>query len=430
MLFSVIIGAITTAFFVVKGIIYQFKSRLSFWRSDDGASRSAMDTDGRIVLYSEGAQYASSFRPLLVEIERRGIICTFLSSDPKDPLLAFTGAQIATQCIGNGFRAWGILNTLRADVCIMTTPGLDVLQIKRSRHVKHYAHLIHSPTDKAFNRPYSFDHYDSIFTCGPHQERTIRALETIRGQTKKELYEVGCVYYDTLQVQYDDACHVLDQTSKAQSSNALSAKTNESTSSATEQTQSSQLRVLVAPTWGKNGLLSRYGFSLLEPLLAAGLQVTVRPHPQSRVVEPEILRELQEQTEPYAHCRWDSSPSQIDAIVDSDILVSDISGIVFDYCFLTGKPVLTMDFKVEKRGFEANDLSYDPWELVVIGDIGRKIGAAEIKDIAAIVRAEAQDSDRTKVIADLKKTYVVNFGNSAAPVVDALRAIQQSVNAV
>lgn len=78
--------SITTAFFVAKGIIYRLKSRLSFWHSDDGASRSALDTGARIILYREGGQYASSVRPLLVELDHRGITCTLLSSDPKDPL--------------------------------------------------------------------------------------------------------------------------------------------------------------------------------------------------------------------------------------------------------------------------------------------------------------------------------------------------------
>jgi hypothetical protein len=38
------------------------------------------------------------------------------------------------------------------------------------------------------------------------------------------------------------------------------------------------------------------------------------------------------------------------------ILLSDISGIVFDHAFLTERPVLTIDFTVDKRGFEALDL--------------------------------------------------------------------------
>jgi hypothetical protein len=70
-----------------------------------------------------------------------------LTSDEQDPGLLYSSELVSTRYIGVGTRAYAYLAVLEADVCAMTTPGLDVLQIKRSKGVKHYAHLIHAPTD-------------------------------------------------------------------------------------------------------------------------------------------------------------------------------------------------------------------------------------------------------------------------------------------
>lgn len=108
---------------------------------------------------------------------------------------------------------------------------------------------------------------------------------------------------------------------------------------------------------------------------------------------------------------------------DADILLSDISGILFDYCFLTERPAVTLDFVPEKRGFEASDLPYEPWELEMLDVVGRRIGEADLGRLAEILRLEAADSSRKGRIRALREEFVVNFGCAAGPVVDGLLEI-------
>jgi CDP-glycerol glycerophosphotransferase (TagB/SpsB family) len=393
LLFSVIVGLAATSFFVVKGLAYRAMAKLQRLLGHRGGP-SALADEHALVLYSEGRQYASTFEPILRELASRGMPCTYLSSDPQDPLLACGLPAVTTRFIGRSYAAWGYLNTLRATLCVMTTPSLDVLQIKRSRHVRHYAHVIHSPTDKAFNRPYSFDYFDSVFTCGPHQERTIRFLEALRGTRVKSLVQAGCVYYDTLLREVRAAGDFVPS--------------------------GDSRRVLVAPTWGKNGLLRRYGMRVLQPLLEAGCSVMLRPHPQSATAEPDLLEELRRLTAKYPNCHWDDRENPVWAMVNSDILVSDISGIVFDYGFLVGRPVVTMDFEVDRRGFEASDLPYIPWELEVLETVGRTVSEPDIAQLPRIVESEITNQDRRRQIENLRNRYVVNFGHAAPAIVDAL----------
>lgn len=406
LLFSVIVGIVSTAYFVVKDVLYRARTRAGLLLSpaSRAALRAASEAQHAVVFYSDGKQYQGTFLPLLQQMARRGLPCLYLSSDPADPLLAL-GQQgghglLQTECIGSGPMAWARLRTLRARLVCMTTPGLDVLQIRRSAHVQHYMHIVHSPTDKSFNRPYSFDFFDSVLLNGPHQERVLRELESLRGRKRKDLFHIGCVYYDGLAARF--------------------AVAQARASAAAASSRQRPLRVLLAPTWGKNGLLTRFGMRLIRALAQGETQVIIRPHPQSARSEPEMLQQLRQESAAMDNCRWDLSDDPVDAMAVADILVSDISGIVFDYAFLSGRPVLTLDFEVDKRGFEAMDLPFEPWEIGSLELLGRRIGLDDLSSLQDIIAQEIGSQGRAEQIRRLRDEYVCNFGHASGPAVELI----------
>ncbi len=352
-----------------------------------------------IILYSEGRQYFSSFKPLLDELNQRQLSFSFLTSDPDDPGLDLAAAGATSRYIGAGPRAWAILNTLEADIVIMTTPRLDVMQIKRSKDVRHYCHIVHSPTDKALSRPFSFDYFDSLIVCGPHQTRTIRFLENLRGTAVKEIYQCGLAYYDFM----------ADRLSQVARSRPVSVDR--------------PLRILVAPTWGQNGLLRRYGARIFQPFLKAGLSVTIRPHPQSIISEPDVIEAVRRGLVPHSDVIWDFGADPIDAMVWSDALLSDISGIIFDYVFLFEKPVMTAAFTVDKRGTEAADLPYMPWELAALDDISHRVAETDFESLPQIAASLCGKTWHGQKVHTLRERNVVRFGDAAPAIVDAIEEI-------
>ena len=260
---------------------------------------------------------------------------------------------------------------LEADVCALTTPGLDVLQIRRSPGVRHYTHIVHAVTDMAIYKLYSFDYFDSILCSGPHQACSIRALEELRGTGAKDLPECGCPYLDV-----------------------MAARLEELRSAGTADAErKGKTRVLVAPTWGRNGLLALYGLNLLEPLARSGYELVIRPHPQSRIAEPELLRELAEGLAAFPNATWDAAPDGLAVMKDADVLVSDLSGIVFDFAFLLERPVLTLAFEPDLRGLEGNDLPWPAWELEVLDIVGRRISLEDLPRLPDIVREVREDPE-------------------------------------
>ena len=136
-----------------------------------------------------------------------------------------------TAFIGEGNKGIARMNFLNADICLATTPELDVLQWKRSKLCKYYVHIPHTVDDLSGYRMFGLDFYDAVLTTGRNQNDFIRKIELLRPNTvKKELCVVGSPNLDSMR--------------------------NRASEKNTEKKQNSKKTVLVAPSWGKSGILT------------------------------------------------------------------------------------------------------------------------------------------------------------------------------
>ncbi|MCP4298502.1 MAG: CDP-glycerol--glycerophosphate glycerophosphotransferase [Proteobacteria bacterium] len=397
MLVSAIIGIIASLFFSLKKFYYSFSSNLLLVLG--------MKLKGRkepipLVFYSEGKQYWNTFKPVILELIDDQKSCTYFTQDPDDPGLLLSSPFYSSEFIGQGNKGFLRMNFLEASVCVMTTAGLDVLQIKRSKGVGHYVHLIHAPMDIGKYKLFSFDYFDSVFVSGDHQERSIRSLEKTRCTDAKEIYNIGCVYYDEM-------VKTLEESKPGPAG--------------------SKLTVLVAPTWGKNGLLSKYGTQFLKSLSNSDYRIIIKPHPQSFISEKKMLEEAMSSLEGTDNIEWNSKANGFKVMSEADILVSDISGIIFDFAFLFKKPVVTFKFPLEKRGIEASDLPYDIWELGILDTIGRQVSESDIANFDTIIAELLDSRNQDNEIESLREKSIYNFGNSAPAAARQLNDIVQSV---
>jgi hypothetical protein len=398
MLVAGIVGLLASALFFLKGLYYRIRKLLF---TPFGMPSREDPAKHRLVLYSEGRQYWTTFRPLIDELSKRSESCLYLTSDEQDPGLLYASELVSTKYIGSGTKAYAYLAVLEADVCVMTTPGLDVLQIKRSKGVKHYVHIVHAPTDVGTYKEFSFDHYDSVLISGDHQRRSLRHLEGLRGTKAKRLREVGCLYYDEMQRRLSEiqAIRPSDKT----------------------------VTVLVAPTWGPNGLIQKFGRRLLTPLLDKRWKVILRPHPQSYISERAVLDRLRDDLRSYKNLAWDDNSDAIEAMAQADIMVSDLSGIAFDFAFLFEKPVITLDYAIKKAGQEAVNLPWELWELTVLDTFGVRLPESKLENLPLILEQEMGKHERQQAIRQLRDTSVANFGRAAQDAVSELLSIEDEV---
>ena len=293
--------------------------------------------------------------------------------------------------IGEGNSAFAKLNMLSAGVVLMTTPGLQVYQLKRSKNVKHYSHVLHMPNDATTYRLFGLDFFDSVLLTGDYQATDLRYLEEKRGINKKELVTVGCPYLDVYK----------------QNIAEIPAEENH------------PFTVLVSPSWGDVGLLKKYGEKLLDPLSKTGWRIIVRPHPQSKKSEREMLERLTARYKDNPNIVWDYERQNIFSLKKSDIMISDFSGIIFDYTFLCDKPVMYVNAGMDLRPYDAYDLDgKELWQYSVLRKFGTELKEEQFANIKEVIQSVSDSKELEEARHAAKAEAWMHEGEAGKNIVD------------
>jgi len=390
MLLSVVIGASTALFFLLNSLFISLK-RFVFAKKD------LSDNSVPFAIYSEGKQYFGVFKPILDEFERREIPVLFLTSDENDPIFNENYRFVTGKFIGKGSKAYMNLAFLRADVCLMTTPQLDVLQLKRSKFVKHYSHIFHSITASMDYRLFSLDYYDSVLCDAQFQIPLIRELEKKRNLTPKELVVVGSTYMDYYSQQLK----------------------NTSLRNPTPP----PYKILVAPSWGADSLLNKFGNNLLQKLAETDYKIIVRPHPQSMLVEKDLINNLMQK---FPQFEWNFDANNLEVLSRADVMISDFSCVMFDYAFLFKRPFIFVNTEMNMEIYDMGDLDELPWRYRMMYEIGRELKLQNIDMLPQLIE-ETKHIDVQKIEA-AKQLAWEKEGESAQNIVDFLINKQKEVS--
>jgi hypothetical protein len=357
MLFSIVIGATATAYFLVRAMWIKAKVFISGGRIKQGASHNH-------VIYAEDKRYYDVFLPVIEIFEDQGIELLYLTSSEDDPVFERDWNYIKPEYIGTGNKAYARLNILSAKNLLTTTPGLDVYQWKRSKGINRYIYVPHYTTDFLTHTMFDLDYFDAILLTGDFQGNDIRKIEKLRSLREKELITVGCTYLDV-------------SMKKIERIDAVKEK---------------PYTVLVAPSWGSSALLSRYGEKLLDPLVETGYWIIVRPHPQSVISEQSMLEKLKRRYAETPRLQWDFERENIYSLAKADIMISDFSGVNFDFMFLCNKPVVYVNFEFDSRPKDAHFLPNEKiWLFEILKKAGIELREKDFSSIGEILK-QASDS--------------------------------------
>ena len=359
LLFSALFGIIGTLFFLSKALIIKLKN-FSFTNANKKDKNSK--TKSKIIIYGEDKRYYNVFKPIIEELINLEIPITYYSSSEDDPIFEIKNDLLHSEFIGMGNKAYAKLNFIETDICLMTTPNLDVFQLKKSKGVKKYVHIMHAPSEAALYCLYSLDFFDAVLLNGKNQIDDIRELENLRKTKIKELDIIGSTYLDELEKKKE----IAEIKSKFKNNN-------------------DKRTVLIAPSWGINGLLTRFGDKLIDAILENDFYCIVRPHPQSLIVEKELIEKLKYKYKDNKNLEWDFDVDNILSLSRADVMLSDFSGVIFDYAFLFEKPAIIPSFTFDKRGTDAIELKDETWTLKTLPKISVSLDENNFSEIANIV---------------------------------------------
>ena len=388
MLFSVFLGIAAALYFFSRRFLIKIKSFV-FGKNKIIVKRSDF------VIYNEGDHYWPVFSPIVEEFENRQIYLLYFTSSKTDPVFNNNYIYVHPEYIGSGNKAFTVLNFIETDICLMTTPGLEVYQLKRSKFCSHYSHILHDVGDATCYRLFGIDYYDSIFLSGDYQKKDIRELEKSRSLSQKELVIVGSTYLDDynkkLENYPEEPNHVFT--------------------------------VLVSPSWGPGSLLNVLGDKLLDSLKDTQWRIIVRPHPQSKKSETEFLEGLEKK---HNYCIWDYKSENIDSLSKADIMISDFSSIVFDFAFLFNRPVIYHNAAFKKDMYDAGDFEHEPWKFETVKRFGIELLQKDIPNIKKIVLDAVSNTSLLDEQNKAKEIAWQNRYQSGKAVVDTLLAIKEN----
>ena len=386
MLFAILTGVLGVLRFALRGAWVKLRFLLR-----GGRRVAASDDSLPLVIFSDDKRYWPVFEPVCRALDERGFDVTYMTASPDDPGLECPLAHVHATFIGAGNRAFGRLNFLKATLLLSTTPGLDVYQWKRSRDVRCYVHLPHMPGELTTYRMFGTDYYDALLLSGQYQVDDCRALERLRGLPEKECVLVGIPYLDE----------------KAQRLRALGPR------------EGTGRTVLVAPSWGPNSLLNRFGRRLIDALAATGYHVIVRPHPQSFTSERELIEGL---TAAYPDLEWNRDTDNFDVLSRSDVMISDFSGVIFDFALVFDRPVICAYADFDDSCYDAWWLDTPIWTATAIPRIGPVLSGADLPRLKALIDAAIDDPAYAEGRRAVRQETWAHPGEGAARTADYLIA--------
>lgn len=386
LLFSALFGIIGTLFFLSKALIIKLKT-FSFGEKINKKDKS-YKIKPKIIIYGEDKRYYNVFKPIIEELINLSIPITYYSSSEDDPIFDIKNDLLYSEFIGVGNKAYAKLNFIEADICLMTTPNLDVFQLKRSKGVKKYVHIMHSPSEAALYCLYSLDFFDAVLLNGKNQINDIRELENLRGTKIKHLDIIGSTYLDELENKKNKILEIKNETKNKK-------------------------MVLIAPSWGVNGLLTRFGEKLIDAIVENGFHLIIRPHPQSLIVEKEMIEKLKNKYKDNKNLEWDFDVDNIYSLSKADVMLSDFSGVIFDYAFMFEKPAIIPSFTFDKRGYDAIELKDETWTFKVLPQISVSLDENNFSSIANIINETMDNKSLKENILKVKEEAYMYRGEAS-----------------
>ena len=97
-------------------------------------------------------------------------------------------------------------------------------------------------------------------------------------------------------------------------------------------------------------------------LIQTGWHIVIRPHPQSIVSEKEMLDGLKQKN---SQIEWNFDNDNFNILNRADLLISDFSGVIYDFSLIFNKPIIYADTNFDTLPYDADWLDEQIWSLLL-----------------------------------------------------------------
>lgn len=343
----------------------------------------------KLVFYSEQTGFYKYFGDIVENIlDTTDIVIHYVTSDPEDKIFEKNHPQLKTYYIGE-MKLITLMMKLDADIVVMTMPDLETYHIKRSYVRKDIEYIFIPHSIDSLNmtmRKGSMDHFDTVFCVGPHQKEEIEKTEEVYNLPHKVLLQWGYCLLDDMRRDYEAQDKVVNDP-----------KT-----------------VLIAPSWQEDNIVDSCLEEILTKLRETGYRVIVRPHPQHVRHMPEKMEYLKQMFAEDENIEIQTDFSSNDTVFNADLMITDWSGIAYEYAYTTLKPVLFINTPMKIMNPEYEKVDVVPINISMRESIGSSLNLDELDRVAEETTRLIQEQDiyHDKIDAFVKE-YVYHLGTSA-----------------
>lgn len=343
-----------------------------------------------IVFYSESSGFYKYYSGIIdYLLHYTNIVIHYITSDPEDRVFELEKEN-------NHFKAYYIgekrlitlMMKMDADMVIMTMPDLENFHIKRSyvRNDIEYIYIPHGMDSLNLTmRTGSMNHYDTIFCVGKHQKEEIEKTEEVYKLPKKKLIEWGYSLLDEMKENY----------------NALSKENKETT-------------LLIAPSWQQDNIVDTCLEEIIDALKGKPYRIIVRPHPQHVRLKGQLMEALKNKYKADKNIEIQTDFSSNSTVFEADVMVTDWSGIAYEYAYTTEKPVLFINTPMKIMNPEYEKIDTVPLNILLREEIGCSLNLDEINKIPEKIEEllHHQKSYQSRIHSFVEE-YVYHIGSSA-----------------
>ena len=344
-----------------------------------------------LVFYSESNGFYKYYKSMIEYIlKNTKITIHYITSDFNDNIFNMekeNPSRIKAYFISER-KLITLMMKMDADVVVMTMPDLENFHIKRSyvRKDIEYIYVPHGMNSlNMCQRTSSMDHYDTVFACGKHQREEFEKGNIVYNLPNRKIFNWGYSLLDDMIEEYNSK----------------------------NKKESNKKNVLIAPSWQKDNIVDLCLDEVLEKLKGHDYKIIVRPHPQHVKHAKERFEKLKEIYKDDSSIDIQTDFSSNSTVFDADLVITDWSGIAFEYAFTTLKPVLFIDTPMKVMNPEYKKIDVEPFNIWVREKIGKVIKLDNLNEIDNTVEYLLKNKDKYKKDIDkVLHEYFYNIGTS------------------
>lgn len=343
----------------------------------------------QIVFYSEGNGFYKYFQNVIeLILKKTDIVIHYITSDPADEVFQLQNDNFRVYYIAEN-KLIVLMMKMDADMVVMTMPDLQKYHIKRSmvRNDIEYVYMDHGiGSINLMLRKHALDYFDTVFASNDIVYAEIREQEKRYHLKEKTVLKYGFGLIDNMIKSYNEQ--------PARSNNPRV--------------------ILIAPSWQEDNLLDLCIDEILQALLGHGYQIILRPHPQYVKHFKDRLKALENK---YSSCKdftLQMEFSSNDTVFNADILMTDWSGIAYEYSFTTLKPSLFINTPMKVMNPDYQEIPVVPFDIEIRNRIGISLELNQLPALPEVVnQLLSENSYSRESLKEMRDNYLYNVLNSA-----------------